>query len=231
MSTVLLYAAGPQTRNTLAALSDFLVLETRSPAELARRLVGEPDILCLVLQSGLQLPEGFLESLQASFPVLPVFLVPDGPSAGELADLAARIASLRRQERRQNPRFDWPLRGSLSLPGAEPETYDLRALSASGAFLQCPGPCLPAGSRGRLRVQFRNFSLETGCEVLDTRRASSNLPDGFGVRFTGLSEDAQAHLDRIVRDALVRALLEPESEPELPSLGDGELLPGGFQFL
>jgi hypothetical protein len=38
-------------------------------------------------------------------------------------------------------------------------------------------------------------------------------------------------LDRIVRDALVQAILEPESEPELPSLGEEELLPGGFQLL
>ena len=78
---------------------------------------------------------------------------------------------------------------------------------------------------------FQNFSLQTGYEVLDTRRASSNLPDGFGVRFTDLSDEARSRLERIVRDALVRALLEPESEPQLPSLGDDELLPVGFQPL
>jgi hypothetical protein len=80
-------------------------------------------------------------------------------------------------------------------------------------------------------VRFQNFSLETACEVLDTRRASSRLPDGFAVRFTELGAEAQALLDRIVRDALVRALLEPESPPALPSLGEEELLPGGFQPL
>jgi hypothetical protein len=80
-------------------------------------------------------------------------------------------------------------------------------------------------------VRFQNFSLETACQVLDTRRASSRLPDGFGVRFLDLGAEAQARLDRIVRDALVQAILEPESEPELPSLDAEELLPGGFQPL
>jgi len=231
MDTVLLYSAGRQTRNLLAALSDYQVRTADSLAEITRLLVGEPDVLCLVLQPGKHAPEGFLESLKASFPVLSVFLVHEEPTAGELADLSARIGSLQRRERREKPRFDWPLRGSLSLPGAQPEPYDLRALSSSGAFLQYGGPCPPAGSRGRLRVRFRNFSLETECEVLDTRRASSRLPDGFGVRFTGLGAEAEALLDRIVRDALVQAILEPESEPALPSLGEEELLPGGFQPL
>ena len=231
MDTVLLYSAGRQTRNLLAALSDYQVRTADSLAEITRLLVGEPDVLCLVLQPGKHAPEGFLESLKASFPVLSVFLVHEEPTAGELVDLSARIGSLQRRERREKPRFDWPLRGSLSLPGAQPEPYDLRALSSSGAFLQCGGPCPPAGSRGRLRVRFRNFSLETECEVLDTRRASSRLPDGFGVRFTDLGAEAEALLDRIVRDALVQAILEPESEPALPSLGEEELLPGGFQPL
>jgi hypothetical protein len=107
----------------------------------------------------------------------------------------------------------------------------LRALSSSGAFLHCEGPCPPSGSRGRLRVRFQNFSMETACEVLDTRRASSRLPDGFGVRFTDLGAEGQSLLDRIVRDALIQAILEPESAPALPSLGEEELLPGGFQPL
>jgi hypothetical protein len=231
MDAVLLYSSSPQARNLLAALSAHRVLPAGSLPELTRLLVGEPDVLCLVLQPGKHAPEDFLDSLKASFPVLPVLLVPEGPTAGELTELSARIESLQRTERRNKPRFDWPLQGSLSLPGAGPEPYDLRALSSSGAFLQCGGPCPPAGSRGRLHVRFQNFSLETACQVLDTRRASSRLPDGFGVRFTDLGAEAQARLDRIVRDALVQAILEPESEPELPSLGEEELLPGGFQPL
>jgi hypothetical protein len=231
MDAVLLYSSVPQARNLLAALSDHPVRTADSLAELTRLLVGEPSVLCLVLQPGKHAPEGFLESLKASYPVLPVFLVHQEPTAGELADLSARITSLQRMERRKKPRFDWPLQGSLSLAGAQPQPYDLRALSSSGAFLQCGGPCPPAGSRGRLRVRFQNFSMETACEVLDTRRASSRLPDGFGVRFTDLGAEGQSLLDRIVRDALIQAILEPESAPALPSLGEEELLPGGFQPL
>ena len=226
-----MYSVGRQARNLLAALSAYQVRTADSLAELARQLVGEQSVLCLVLQPGKHAPEEFLESLQACYPVLPVFLVHEEATAGELTDLAARIGSLERRERREKPRFDWPLQGSLSLPGAEPMPYDLRALSSSGAFLRCEGPCPPAGSRGRLRVRFRNFGLETACEVLDSRRASSRLPDGFAVRLTELGAEAQALLDRIVRDALVQAILEPESEPALPTLGAEELLPGGFQPL
>ena len=80
-------------------------------------------------------------------------------------------------------------------------------------------------------MRFGNFRLQTDCEVLDARRASSNLPAGFAARFTGLDPEGQALLDRIVRDALVQALLEPESEPALPSLDGEELLAGGFQPL
>ena len=231
MDTVLLYAKGPEVRNTLAALEDFNVLEVESPAELARRLVDERDLLCLVLQSGPELPEGFEESLQACFPVLPAYLVAARPTAGELESLADRIASLRRLERRERPRFDWPLRGTLSLPGSKATSRDLRALSSGGAFLQCAGPCPPAGSRGRLRVLFGNFSLETDCEVLDARQASSRLPDGFGVRFMNLGAEARERLDRIVRDALVRALLEPAGKAGPPALAEDELLPAGFRKL
>ncbi len=226
-----MYSPGRQARNLLAALSDFQVRTADSLGELARLLVGEQSVLCLVLQPGKHAPEDFLESLKACYPVLPVFLVHEEPTAGELADLGARISSLERRERREKPRFDWPLQGSLSLPGAQAEPYELRALSSGGAFLRCEGPCPRAGGRGRLRVRFGNFSLETACEVLDTRTASSRLPDGFAVRFTDLGGQTQALLDRIVRDALVQAILEPENEPALPSLDAEELLPGGFQPL
>jgi hypothetical protein len=226
-----MYSAVRGAAGLAAALSGHQLRTAGSLAELTRLLVGEPGVLCLVLQPGKHAPEEYLESLKASYPVLPVFLVHEEPTDGELADLSSRITSLQRRERREKPRFDWPLQGSLSLPGSEPAPYDLRALSSSGAFLQCGGPCPPAGIRGRLRVRFQNFSLETACEVLDTRRASSRLPDGFGVRFLDLGAEAQARLDRIVRDALVQAILEPDSEPELPSLDAEELLPGGFQPL
>ena len=231
MDEVLVFSPGRGAHDLQAALAAHRLHTAGSLAELTRLLVGEPGVLCLVLQPGKHAPEDYLESLKASFPVLPVFLVHEEPTAGELAELSQRIASLELRERREKPRFDWPLQGSLSLAGSEPEPFDLRALSSSGAFLQCGGPCPPAGSRGRLSVRFRNFSLETACEVLDTRMASSRLPDGFGVRFTELGAEAQARLDRIVRDALVQAILEPDCEPELPSLGEEELLPGGFQPL
>src|SRR4030042_3503840 len=103
MDTVLLYPAGAGARNLLAALAAHHVLPAGSLAELTRLLVGEPDVLCLVLQPGKHAPEDFLDSLKASFPVLPVLLVPEAPTAGELTELSARIESLQRTARRNKP--------------------------------------------------------------------------------------------------------------------------------
>jgi hypothetical protein len=231
MDTVLLFAARVDARTV--AMEEYRLLIASTPAELSRQLVAEPGILGLVVLTGgsVVLPEEFLASLQASFPVLPVLTLPRQPSAGELAGLQEQLSSLRRMERRERRRYDWPLRGFLRLPGGEEGPYNLRSLSATGAFLVCPGGCPPAGSRGCLRVLFQNFSLTTECETLDSRRSSSNLPAGFGVRFTGLAPETGALLDRIICDALVRSLEEPTAPPGIPSLDGEELLPGGLELL
>jgi len=231
MDTVLLFASRADARTL--ALEEYHLLVAATPADLTRQLVAEPGILGLVVLTGgsAAMPEEFLASLQASFPVLPVLTLPRQASAGELAGLKEQLSSLRRLERRERRRYDWPLLGFLRLPGGEEGPHNLRSLSATGAFLECPGGCPPAGSRGRLRVLFQNFSLTTECETLDSRRSSSNLPAGFGVRFTGLAPETGALLDRIIRDALVRSLTEPASPPQIPSLDEDELLPGGLELL
>lgn len=249
MASTLAYRSGSEPPALTRALLGAQALRSGSLAQLTRTLVSEPDVRCLVfvadpVEAG---QAAFLVSLSRSFAVLPVCVLSAAPlpelperylrldlraSAAELtASLKRFLAQCGRSERRSLPRFDWPLRASLSLAGAEQGTYNLRALSASGAFMECSGTCPDAGSTGGLQVLFQNFSLSTDCEVLDRRQASSNLPYGFGVRFTGLRGEAQQKLDRIVRDALVQSLLEPESPPEVPSLGGDELLPGGFQPL
>lgn len=249
MAKVLLYSPEINSQPLLAALSGHEVSSAKTKLELTERIVGEGSSICLVIQSR-EIDAEFgllLSSLKKSFPILPVCLVTSNPagalpesycridatlSAGQLAgELKRFVSSIERADRREKPRFDWPLQGRLSFDQKTWAPYDLRALSSSGAFLECAGPCPSTGSSGWLRVMFQDFSLLTGCVVMDPRQASSNLPPGFGVRFTGLDEEAGRLLDRIVRDALVRALLEPDRPPEVPSIGEDELLPDGFEPL
>jgi hypothetical protein len=51
------------------------------------------------------------------------------------------------------------------------------------------------------------------------------------VRFTELSEDSMLLIDRIIQDALVQTLMEPEGEPEVPTLGEEDLSIPGFESL
>jgi len=231
MDTVLLFGAAEEMGRL--ELEGYRLLPSASAAGLARRLVAEPGILALLLPSGgaTELPQEFLTSVRASFPLLPVLTLPARPSAAELAAAKDRLASLQPRERRGRRRYDWPLTGFLRLEDGEEEgPYNLHALSSSGAFLERPAGCPPSGARGKLRVLFQNFALTTDCLVQDCRRYSSNLPVGFGVRFTGLAPQTEALLDRIVQDALVRSLLQPGSSTEVPSLDAEELLPDGLEL-
>ena len=81
-----------------------------------------------------------------------------------------------------------------------------------------------------LRVVFQNFRMVTKCEILSTRQASSNLPLGFGVRFTDLSEASKMIIDQIVNDAIVHALVEPDSEASVPSLAEDSMLTPNFEL-
>jgi hypothetical protein len=73
--------------------------------------------------------------------------------------------------------------------------------------------------------------MVTKCEVLDRRPPSLRLPAGFAVRFTQLSEESMQLIDRIIQDALVQTLMEPEGEPEVPTLGEEALSIPGFESI
>ena len=59
---------------------------------------------------------------------------------------------------------------------------------------------------------------------------SSNYPFGFSIRFTTISEEGKIVLNRLINDAVIKILMEPESEPEIPSLEGDELAPD-FTFI
>jgi hypothetical protein len=249
MERVLVYAPGAMPRAAVAALSGYEIVQARTRLELTEKIVDLTPLLCLIV-GGVSL-EGqlreFLFALSRSFPVLEVCVVMPGgrpplPEGyrhldGSLAEAALQkaladfVSSVTRKERRGQLRYDWPLQGHLSADGKRWQPYRVRALSSGGAFLEHSGPVPDPGTRLHARIAFQEHALTTECVILPTRLASSNLPPGFGIRFADLEAPARALIDRIVRDALVRSLLEPEAEPQMPSLGEEELLQAGFRRL
>ncbi len=157
------------------------------------------------------------------------------------ATLGARLSELATRDRRRYNRYDWPLKGSIAAsdtsgsgdtPGtgvpaetaANEETqFRIRSLSAGGAFLEQRDGMPPPGTGIILRVCFQDSSFTSECHVLERRMASSNLPPGQGVQFTSLSDRGREIIDRIVSDALMNTLFDPDAEPEVPSLGCEEL--------
>jgi hypothetical protein len=230
------------------ALARLRVITVSSRTELAERIVRDMDVLCVIIQVDLLRDpwRGLLDSIARSFPLLNVAVVcrecdgavprdlslirskPGDPAfEGDIQNFAFAAAIT---NRRRNHRFDWPLRGQLELEGAQGRRYRVRALSCSGAFLECETDFPRPGARGELRIEFQDFRMLTHCEVLDSRRSSSRLPSGFGVRFTGFSERACKVIDRIVKDALVNTLIEPGAETPAPSLESGDILTVGEEL-
>ena len=249
MERVLIYSPVVDSGVLAASLADYELVVPRSRLELTEAIVAKAPLLCLILSQE-SLDEGmreFLFSLKKSFPILEVCVITPGDE-GALPEgyrhldgtadpeslrkaVAGFVASVSRVDRREHPRYDWPLRASVSADRQGWQPYPLRALSASGAFLESTGVCPDPGTRMYVRVQFQEHALTAGCEVLPARAASSNLPPGFGIRFVELGMLARGVIDRIVRDALIRSLLEPEEEPALPTLGGEDLLDAGFELL
>jgi hypothetical protein len=249
MNKIVLYAETVDVPSIDAALPGYEIVAAAGMNELAGAIVEQSPVVAVVIEKR-ELDEQFrrlLFSLKLSFPMLPGCLIssplterlPDGyhllAAGANEEETAAKIgefvAASGFADRRDRPRFDWPLQGLLSFDREHWQKHKLWALSADGAFLEAAGSPPAAGSKGFLRITFRNSRLVTHCEVLDPRQASSRLPAGFAVRFTLLSQDSKRLLDRIVQDTLVQTLLEPETEPDIPSLGEEELSISGFEPL
>jgi hypothetical protein len=246
---VIVYTDTLEIEKIAPALGDCEILRATSNAEIARAIVERNRVIALIVEkkqiddSSLRL----LSSIKKSFPILQICLVAAqgaGLASSDRAsteyrlvrpgnriteDLKAFISGIDETDRRDHPRFDWPLRGSLSLDEASWQTYNLWALSADGAFLESPAFAPSQGSRGTLKISFQNSRMVTECEALDRRPPSRRLPAGFAVRFTRLSDDSMRLIDGIIQDALVRTLLEPESEAAIPRLDEDDLSIPGFE--
>lgn len=215
--------------------------------ELVSEVMELPEIHSVLIQKAAMDPDYrlFLRCLKRNFPFLRVAVIAAAEDAAEghhfIRDDVDEVAlreEMRRflsrkpsPNRREHHRFGWPLKALLSLDGRLWVEYPLCSISSGGAFLECASSFPPPGVRASLKILFQNFSMLAGCEILDARRTSSNLPVGFGVRFVDLSQNAVEKIDRIVDDALVRVLMDPGLEPEIPSLDDFDISGEGFESL
>ena len=221
----------------VACLPDAEGISVHSLRDLAVRLVDEQDVHIVIVQ--LPMTEelrGYLHALKTSFPRLDVVVITE--NAGEklppgilrldgrmdLQELCAifrGVCGIIDREQRGKTRFDWPLKGKVSVDGDTWKTLSVRSLSASGAFLQCEGSLAEPGTVAELRLEFQNSILRTSCEILDARPPTGSLPRGFGVRFIGLPLPTVRSIDTMVRDALLNALLQPGAAPAIPAIATG----------
>ncbi len=232
-----------------AGISDLEVKQVVTKLELVEAIVGENDLLGVLIEweAGEQELRSFLRSLKRSFPILRIGLITppaeielpggyrqiDSGSGVEMIkkEVQKFLSSITDTDQREHHRFDWPLQGYLTFNQETWQNYRVRSLSATGAFLECSSSFPNPGMAGLLRIVFQDFKMLVSCDILDPRQASSNLPPGFGVRFSDLTDASIVVLDRIVNDTLIHTLLEPDSEPAAPTIGEEEPLTASFELL
>lgn len=247
---VLIYSRVMRTDTAESATAPYRPIVVSTPGELATEIVAGRNLLATVIQTE-ELPsdlEQLLRSIRRHFPILPVLFVTDAELPIEIdgqyshipgslgpdelsATLRTRLSELATRDRRRYNRYDWPLKGSIlssGAPGAgiaenEKPQFLIRSLSAGGAFLEHRDGMPTPGTDITLRVCFQDSSFTSECHVLERRMASSNLPPGQGVQFTSLSDQGREIIDRIVSDALMTILFDPNAEPDVPSLGGEDL--------
>jgi hypothetical protein len=216
-----------------------------SRRRLAEAIIDETDVVGVVLDLEEDSREwsGFISSLLRSFPVLPIMAITTNPQEGcpdmvtcvardatapELESAFAKLVAGAPQERRQHHRYQWPLRATIA---GDSTVHRISEISASGAFLEPSGPSVQPGDEREIDISFQNFRMRVRCTILDPRRLSSRNTHGFGVRFQNLSEEAAAFVNRVVNDALITILVDPDAEPDIPTMDEDEdLLSIGDEF-
>jgi len=108
--------------------------------------------------------------------------------------------------------------GGLEIPGELNETFKVRMISSTGAFLESDTLFPEPEKEGIIRIRFHDFNLLSGCKILGKRDKSGKLPAGFGIKFTDLTPTSRSIIDGIVEDELLHSLLEPEEPSRPPSI-------------
>jgi hypothetical protein len=250
MSKVLYYReekADPLSLDTWSGEEEILPFSDRH--NLVQAIITEQDINCLIMQiKRINWDyQDFLSSLKKHFPLIRLgiicaldadvntdrYAVIDSRKYDEdiLEDIQQFIASSSSDNLRDHNRFSWILNGRLQDETGDWRDYQIYSISAGGAFLKCeqnapvPNRVLP------VEIRFRNFKMLTKGEILPRRASSSTLPEGFGIRFVNLDEESKDIIDEIVNDALYKVLIDPASQPNIPSLDPDQSLTPDFEII
>ena len=217
-----------------------------SREKLAHILVSEENIRCLIAE----LPEmtydyiKFFSSVKTNFPMLETAVITsdrnrkiqgykiiNSNEEGYTAEAEKFIIQSENKNKRDSNRFSWPLTAWFSdNDGEKWNELEIFSISASGSYLKTDSIFPKGGTSAKIRIIFANFSLESDCRVVDSMSRSSNYPFGFSIRFTTISEEGKIVLNRLINDAVIKILMEPESEPGIPSLEGDEFAPD-FTFI
>lgn len=246
MDRLVYYCEGLQPEVLQVAADAVEVSPVYSRHRLVQALVDDPAVVGVVIDINDLSEEwgAFITSALRSFPLLPVLLIyPDAP-----AGCPPGVTCVRRdasddrltralngfaggdqpRDRRRYHRYQWPLRAALA---GDDTVHRISEISAGGAYLEPLGPGIESGKERELAIYFQNFRMSARCIILDPRGTAGARSTGFGVRFLDLSAQAEGFINRIVQDALIELLLDPETEPGIPVLHEEEdLLSIGDEF-
>lgn len=229
------------------AVPGYDVVTVHYTRDLVDAIVDEPRLVGVIILMRVadESWKRLIVSVKKSFPLLPMLVGTRAPfnkppatietftfgesDAESSATIAAFANAHAASERREYHRFDFPLRAKLD--AADTPIHRVGHISAGGAFLIPNKTALRPGTTCEIELLFQNFSITTTCEILSPRQVDSTAEEGFGIRFTSLSPAATSFIDRIVHDALVETMMNPDARPAVPSLDEDEdLLSIGDEF-
>ncbi|GEM_PF-2002456 len=237
---------------------DYSFLFAGSRKELVESIVKNNAAVALIMEESTVKSDktGFLSSLKRSFPLLKIYEIqPKDLQQSSIQFIISEIDKNIRFDRRESHRFSWPITSGVIFdfeekfrekpinlskdsnlqeiqlpPEVEWKSYRMADLSAGGAYLYSNEPPPARGTKGLIKIRFQDASLMARFEVLDARYASSTLSPGFSIRFLNLSEKTSNLIQRIINDSLVKSILEPWKEPEIPTIGEESLGIDGFSI-
>jgi len=245
MNRIIIYTETLQPEILADVFPMHRAVQVFSRSECAQALLTETAVDALFLESSrVDASLGsFILALCRHFPLLKIVLITSGlseslpaqviriDSAGGQRSMlrlaTASVDAFAQREQRENRRFDWPLRGFVA-PGDGEERWSevrIRSLSSTGAFLETSETSHAPGAHCRVRIEFQGMRLRAGATVV-----RCEMGQGCGLRFQSLGDQAQAFLDRIVHDAFVAALLDPDADARPPVLGGEALLIPEFEL-
>ena len=234
MDKIVFYSEGLEQEFVQHILPEITIDTVYSRRRLVESLVDEPCLVGAIIDIGQVSPEWstFLNSVAASFSVLPVLValqeelhgcpeeflcVNRNGSDTEVSEaLIKQFGNIERRNRRRYHRFSWPL--TARVVDGDGTVHRVTEISAGGAYLEPSSPAVKAGDTCSLEIGFQNFRMTTACTILDPRRVGSHYGPGFGVRFDALSDPAREFVNRVVSDALIQTLTDPDSTAAVPSI-------------